>query len=171
MMNLKPENRVSPKNSLRSGHRLTCSCLCGETEFQVRVKPLMRAYCHCSICQEFNQGSYADITVFRSRDVIKPDNSLIEFKSYQFPPILQRGQCRTCRGATIEYLNIPFLPLVIVPTRTIQDCSLAPEPSLHMFYDCRVDDVQDNLPKYSGYIQSQYHFIGQLLRKFLLKNS
>ena len=41
-----------------------CGCSCGEVEFTISSKPLFRGYCHCTICQRFNDAPYADITVF-----------------------------------------------------------------------------------------------------------
>jgi len=130
-------------------------CVCGRTGFTVQGKPLLRAFCHCTICQRFNQAPYADITLFKSRDVIRPQKDLVEFKSYKSPPILQRGKCVSCGGAAIEYLQVPMLQLVVVPSKNIHDKSFVPAPSFHIFYNSRVSDIEDGLPKYGGYIKSQ----------------
>ncbi|MDX1757496.1 MAG: GFA family protein [Marinobacter sp.] len=146
-----------------------CQCACSRTRFQVNGKPLIRGFCHCSICQAFNQADYGDITVFRARDVVKPAAASVDFHAYRVPPIVQRGKCVHCGQPAIEYLTLPPLPeLVVVPTANLHDAGLVPEPSLHIFYETRVADVEDTLPKYSGYLRSQLAFgrrlMGALLR-------
>jgi len=137
---------------------LNSRCSCGSAGFNVQGKPLLRAYCHCTICQAFNQAPYADITLFKPKDIIKPKTEMVEFKSYKSPEVLQRGKCVVCGGAVIEYLQAPMLQLIVVPSNNIHDQSFVPDPSLHVFYNSRVSDIQDCLPKYSGYIKSQLAF-------------
>lgn len=150
-------------------NRPNCQCACSQTRFRVNGNPLIRGYCHCSICQAFNQADYGDITIFRARDVVKPTEGSVEFHSYRFPPMVKRGKCVHCGKPAIEYLTLPPLPeLVIVPTANIGDATLIPEPSLHIFYGTRVADIDDSLPKYSGYLRSQIAF-GRRLMGALLK--
>ncbi len=149
---------------------LNCRCSCGETRFNVSDEPLFRAFCHCTICQEYNQAPYADITLFRAKDVIKPQEERVEFKAYRFPPFIQRGKCISCGKAAIEYLKIlPIPKLIIVSSDNIKDKAFVPEPSIHIFYDTRVADIQDELPKYDGYLKSQlalgHKLIVSLLRR------
>ncbi len=126
----------------------------------------MRAFCHCTVCQSFNQAPFADITLFRGRDVDMPADGLVNYKAYLPPPIVPRGKCVQCDRPAVEYLR--FLPrVVIVPTANIQDRSLVPEPSLHVFYDTRVADIDDGLAKYEGYLRSQSAFIALLYKRLL----
>lgn len=143
-------------------------CPCTSTQFNLQGTALLRGFCHCTICQAFNQAGYADITLFRAKDVQKPDPALVALKSYRSPPILQRGKCCQCDQPAIEYFHLfPMPEVVIVPTANILDANLVPEPSLHIFYDRRVDDVQDTLPKYSGYLSSQLAFGRRLMSALL----
>lgn len=143
-------------------------CACGETQFSVVGSPILRAICHCEICQEFNNAPYADITIFRGKDINLPEDNIVEFKSYALPPILQRGKCSACNQATIEIIKAPLMPkLTIVPSKTIADPSLLPEVSFHSFYHRRIEDATDNLPKYSGYLTSQVCFMGKLMGAML----
>lgn len=147
-----------------------CHCSCGETKFNVSGQPLLRAFCHCTICQAFNQAPYADITLFRTKDVKTPQEGSVEFKAYRFPPLLQRGKCIFCGKPAIEYLKIfPIPKLIIVPSVNIQDKVFVPEPLIHIFYDTRIADIQDELPKYNGYLKSQLAF-GHKLMASLLRN-
>jgi hypothetical protein len=141
-------------------------CSCGHARFHIQGEPLVRAFCHCTICQEFNQAGYADITIFRERDVTLPNQATLKYISYAFPPMLQRGKCLKCRKPVIEYLSIPPLPkLIIVPSGNITDKTRIPEPSLHLFYHSRVADINDLLPKKIGYIKSQLALCHKMITK------
>lgn len=147
-----------------------CQCACGHAKFRVSGQPILRAYCHCTICQSFNHAPYADITLFRPGDVEMPAADLVEYKTLRPPPAVQRGVCASCGKPAIEYLQIfPMPKLVIVPSANIRDTGLVPTPSLHIFYNRRVADIDDGLPKYEGYWKSQLafgrHLIGALLHK------
>ena len=136
----------------------------------MRGKPLLRAYCHCTICQAFNQASFADITVFRANDVDMPDKSSVDYATYRMPPAIQRGKCIHCGHPAIEYLNLsPLMKLVIVPSINIGDHDYVPQPSMHIFYDKRMVEAKDDLPKYKGYAKSQFGFgkklVSQLIKR------
>jgi len=134
-------------------------CPCGETQFKILGKPIIRAKCHCTICQEFNQAPYGDIVIFRNKDIQLPEDNKVAFKAYAFPPVVKRGKCTACNQPAIE-----FIPgLTIVPSQNLKDSDLLPEVSFHSFYHRRVEDANDDLPKYSGYLKSQVFFMGKLI--------
>ena len=148
-----------------------CHCECAEVKFNVIGKPLLRAYCHCTICQDYNQAPFADITLFHEKDVLKPVDESVEFKSHKFPPLLQRGNCVSCGKPALEYMNIPAMPqVVIIPSRNIQDKSLTPEPVAHIFYNERVADVKDALPKHNGYLKSEMALGHKVMLALLKRN-
>lgn len=142
-----------------------CQCPCGATQFTVTGAPLLRALCHCTICQAFNQSAYADIGVFLNGQVDLPDDQPVDFKKYRKPPAIERGTCSACGKAAIEYLRLPVLPdIVFVPSTNFPDPSVLPEPSLHMFYDKRVVDMRDDLPRYKGYMPSHAGVMRHLVK-------
>lgn len=145
-----------------------CTCSCGATRFLVREAPLFRCFCHCTICQRFNEAPYGDITCFRWRGVDRPPEGQVRFEAYRSPPLLQRGRCAQCGQPALEYVRVPPR-VVLVPTRNVHDPSLVPDPSLHIFYDTRVADVNDDLPKYAGYLRSQAAFTAALYRALLAR--
>jgi len=56
----------------------------------------------------------------------------------------------------IGFLRLaPFLQLAFVPSRNFADPSALPPAGAHIFYHRRVDDVNDSLPKISGYWPSE----------------
>lgn len=134
----------------------SCQCQCGDTTFSIVGKPLTRVKCHCTICQEFNDADYGDVTIYSSKDVNIDNIESIDFKEYKAPPAVKRGKCLTCNKPAIELLDLPLLPnLAIVPTRNIPSESQLPEPDSHIFYHRRKNDVDDGIPKHSGFIKSQ----------------
>lgn len=137
----------------------TGACRCGKARFSIAGRPLLRAYCHCLICQEFNQADYADITVYYRKDVSLEDESAVAFRVHQQPPLVKRGTCTSCGKPAIERLSIPPMPrMTIVPSYNIADAALLPAPTLHIFYHRRKADADDTLPKYSGFLNSQFRF-------------
>ncbi|RZO83357.1 MAG: hypothetical protein EVA65_14330 [Oceanococcus sp.] len=143
-------------------------CGCGQTRFRVHGAPLLRALCHCMICQEFNRAPFADIALYRGRDVDMPADGQVKFNAWRAPPAVQRGRCAACDNPAIEYLSMPLMPtLVIVPVANLPDELDLPAPSLHMFYHSRVADIDDGLPKYSGYWRSQLGFGRHLLPRMM----
>ena len=140
-----------------------CQCQCGQTKFTLLGEPLMRVVCHCKTCQEYNQSAFADILVFRSKDVSLPKDNNVEFKSYQSPPMVQRGKCLNCLKPAIELFNMPLFPkLTMVPSENIPEDFDLPITSFHMFYHRRVNDIDDKLPKKNGFISSQMAFMWKL---------
>ncbi|NGY05206.1 GFA family protein [Solimonas terrae] len=149
-----------------------CQCTCGHAKFEALGRPLFRGYCHCTICQAFNQAPYADISVFRGNDVVMPEAGTVQYKTLRPPPAVQRGVCAACGKPAIEYLKMfPMPKLIIVPTANIRDAALIPAPSLHIFYNRRLADIDDGLPKFSGYWKSQLGFGRHLLASLLRKNA
>ena len=140
-------------------------CACGKTDFQIHGKPLLRIICHCTICQQFNQAPFGDITFYRAKDIKMPAKKSVKYTAFQFPPIVQRGACVHCNKPVIEYIKgVPMLNLVIVPTVNIQPTALIPKPCMHIFYHSRRTDIRDNLPKHTGTLKSQLHLLHALFK-------
>lgn len=142
-----------------------CSCACGANQFAVAGQPIMRAICHCTICQAFNEAPYADICVIMAKNVDLAEDHSVDFQKYRKPPALQRGKCKSCGKAAVEYLHLGPLPgLAFVPAANFPQGSDLPEPALHMFYHRRVADIDDDLPKYNGYWPSHLATVGELIK-------
>jgi len=136
--------------------RQTCSCRCGAARFAVDGAPIGRFYCHCTICQAFNDRPFADVTVFAGNAVALPERSAVAFRRHRSPPAVDRGACPACGGAVVEFLTAgPLKIMAFVPKQTFERPSELPAPSLHVFYHRRVADAADALPKISGYWASE----------------
>ncbi|CAA0110137.1 Uncharacterised protein [Zhongshania aliphaticivorans] len=152
---------MNAKTPEKTEHLAQCSC--GHVTYSVQGPPLLRGYCHCTICQEFNQAECADISIYRARDVELPNPALISFQAYRPPPAVQRGVCLHCKKPAIEVMAIFPLPkFIIIPTLNLpSDCHI--DPALHIFYQSRASDINDTLPKVNGYLPSQLALGGKLL--------
>lgn len=147
-----------------------CHCACGQASFEVHGTPLLRAFCHCTICQAFNAAPFSDITLFRRRDVRMPDANTVSYRNYASPAMVYRGKCVKCESPAVEYIDFALMPdIVIVPTANIVEPTYVPQPALHIFYDTRVADVDDGLPKHQGFLTSQgafgWHLLKALVRR------
>lgn len=149
-------------------HTCQIACACGAARFEATHPPLFRAICHCGICQRFNKAEYADITIHLKTNINVKDDTTVAYAAHKNPPLVLRGTCAKCKSPAIEKLRIPFMPgLVIVPSRLMDASRALPAPKLHIFYEDRVRDADDNLPKHSGYLRSQTAFSMALVRALL----
>lgn len=139
-------------------------CACGAARFQVGT-PLFRLICHCSICQAFNDAPFADVAVYRAGDVTMPASDAVAYRHYSKLPILKRGRCVACSGPAIEFSAVPLAPtVVVVPRVNVPDSAPMPEPSMHLFYESRVTDMDDGVAKYSGFLPSQVATVTGIVR-------
>ncbi|NNE35571.1 MAG: hypothetical protein HKN13_10050 [Rhodothermales bacterium] len=126
-------------------------------------EPLFRILCHCTICQRFNSAPFADVLVFRDKDVSLPPPNAVNFQTYKPPPNVQRGKCATCAQPAIEIFAAPVLPkLVMIPRAMLRSDAEVPSPIAHIFYDKRVSDAKDAYPKHRGFLRSQLAFLNYL---------
>lgn len=133
-----------------------CSCPCQDARFSVNGRALARFICHCRICQTLYKAPFADVTAFWGGAVAIAASDKVRFKRYRLPPALRRGTCVSCGAPVFGYLTIaPFVRLAFVPTRNLKGATDLPAPAIHIFYHRRVADVQDSLPKVSGYWRSE----------------
>ncbi len=136
---------------------LDCSCPCGESKFVVEGTLVLRFICHCKICQAVYKKPYADVTALPANYVALPADQKIKFHRYRSPPALRRGTCPSCENPVVGFLQLmPFFGLAFVPSVNFPTEVTLPEPSLHIFYDRRISDVVDDLPKFSGYWGCQW---------------
>jgi len=135
-----------------------CACLGGESRFTVAAEPIGRFFCHCTICQRVYRKPFADVTYFWAGSVTLPDNQPIEFRRYRPPPALRRGICAICGNPVVAFLRLaPGLTIAFVPSQNFPRPAELPAPECHIFYDRRVADIADAVPKLEGYWASEAH--------------
>ena len=141
-----------------------CACPCGASRFTVAGTPTGRFLCHCTICQKAYGKPFADVTYFWAASVTLPVNQSIEFRRYRPPPALRRGICAKCGNPVVGFLRlVPGLTLAFVPSQNFPRPAELPAPHRHIFYDRRVADIADSVPKLGGYWASEAYLTRTVL--------
>lgn len=144
----------------------TCQCSCGSVNINVKQPFMTRFFCHCTICQSLYKKPYSDVIALHASNVEigKPDT--IQFKKLRPPPNVNRGVCVSCRLPAIGFFTLaPGIKIAFLPTQMLRNPSDAPDPSLHIFYHSKKADIDDTLPKYSGYWRSTLALTRKILPK------
>lgn len=131
-------------------------CNCNPGAFDNMPEPLFRLVCHCKTCQAFFGTEYNDECTFFLKDCPGLNLKNIEFKSYQSKWLpIKRGKCKSCGKVACCMAKLgPFAHLVMVSSELIELEHL-PNPIAHVYYDRRVVDADDKIPKVSGHLFSQ----------------
>ncbi len=82
---------------------------------------------------------------------------------------LDRLICEDCGKPLVSFMRwMPGFPLAMIPTRNLGEAGEALSPSMHIYYNSRVRDIDDGLPKYKTELGSMLactpSFIGTMLR-------
>ena len=135
----------------------SCSCPCGKSKILITGSPVIKFICHCKICQEVYRKPFAEIVAVRSNQIAKPIDPAIQFTKHRYPPAVNRGVCPSCNNPVVALLPLaPSFGLAFIPAANFSEGFELPKPLLHSFYDRRVNDVDDLLPKVNGYWSSQW---------------
>lgn len=145
------------------------SCSCYSNTYTINNTPVGRFICHCTICQEFTSQAYNDVTVLMTSDVSNLNLIRTKFRRWKLPPNISRGLCTHCNKPSIEMALGGNL--ILVPTANYPDIAALPEPTMHLFYNRRVEDMDDGLPKYHGFVQSQAMIVKALAQGFYKRTS
>jgi hypothetical protein len=144
---------------------LNCSCDCGSARFTITGEPLGRFMCHCTICQSVYRAPFADAIVLAAGNVPREAVEHVRFERHRPPPAVQRGRCRSCGQPVVAYMNVaPGFTLAFVPVARYPRGIAPPDPGMHIHYDSRVADVDDDLPRFSGYWRSQFAVLRMVWR-------
>ena len=77
---------------------------------------------------------------------------------------MRRGRCAKCGNPVVSLLGFPrSLALAFVPSQNFPEAAELPAPDAHIFYDRRVGDIADAVPKVSGYWASEAHVTRSML--------
>lgn len=131
-------------------------CPCGKCQVELTQIPSVRFLCHCTICQSVYPGDFADATLLRADKVSIKTPEEMTFSQLKAPPALDRGICNSCKHPVIGFLDGPlgvrfaFLPTVVLPKN-----DYLPKPLRHVYYDSRINDIDDALPKSGSPMMSQ----------------
>ncbi|EFI28718.1 hypothetical protein CC1G_13744 [Coprinopsis cinerea okayama7 len=137
---------------------ITGGCFCGGARYEVRGKPVLSAYCHCTLCQRFNAAAFIH-TIHFPASSFKWTTAEDNLQTYVVPtkPWKTRFRCKNCGVAVAGHNGRR-------DKRSIWGGQLDREteggriknwdivkPSAHIFYETRMLDVNDGLSKWAGY--------------------
>lgn len=141
----------------------TCECPCGTTRYKINGEPILRFYCHCTICQEQYQSPYVDVSLFKLSDVELPDEADISYHQFKRFGAVDRGRCPSCDKPILSKMGEGEKAYAFMAARNCQNAEDLPAAEMHVFYGTRAADVEDELPKYKNGISSRYAFIRRMM--------
>lgn len=133
----------------RMGAQINGQCECGQSRYSLSRMPTRRFLCHCTICQGVYKAPYADVLVTGARSVAIASEHSLDFKRLNGEKSVDRGICNHCETPTIGFLQVlPGVKLGLVPATRLEHTDGMPSPAMHIFYESRVADLHDELPRY-----------------------
>jgi len=113
-------------------------------------RPVVHAYCHCQDCRDLLNVAFNALVAWKNESVVvsKGHDDLVEYK---YPgKEMTRYVCRTCGGILF---NSNIYDWCVVSQALIRKCYSSELPdefesNKHFYYEERVVDIQDALPKY-----------------------
>ena len=92
------------------------------------------------------------------------------YKELKKPPTVNRGFCPECNYPVIGFLKaFPRLELAMVPSYTLAKNYDLAKSRAHYFYDTRIANIEDDLPKYTTYLSSMSSATSLFLRAALAR--
>jgi len=130
-------------------NQYSVECDCGAVSLILSGEPKVRGFCHCEDCRDLLKIPYHSVTAWDADkvSVSKGEDQLVYF---QHPSKrMQRVYCKGC-GETL--FNTNAMGWRIVSQLLIRKCLGDELPDVlqsqsHFFYDRRIVDINDSLPK------------------------
>ena len=132
---------------MSNSHSIHCDC--GSVEVTMQGQPKVHAFCHCEDCRELLQVPYHSVLAWESEQVtiIQGEDDVI---SFQHPSKrMKRVFCKHC-GDVVYNTNAMGWKLVSQLMYKKSNNDQLPQgfqSNAHFFYDRRVVDIDDSLPK------------------------
>ncbi|KAG7099894.1 hypothetical protein E1B28_001695 [Marasmius oreades] len=135
-------------------------CYCGATRFEVSGKPIISAYCHCTLCQRltgcpFVHTIHFDPPAFRwTHD---GGEQALELYKVKDKPAKHRYRCKECGACVASYhaqrdrWSIWGGQLKRTHETGQIEGWREMKATHHIFYGTRMLDVEDGLAKWEGY--------------------
>ena len=126
-------------------------CECGAVVANLSGLPRVRGHCHCQDCRDLLDIPFHSVTAWNI-DQVNLTQGVESLAEYQHPQLeMKRFFCATC-GETL--FNSNAMDWRIVSQHLIRKCNGGELPQelaseSHFFYDRRIVDIEDELPKHS----------------------
>jgi len=146
-----------PESSSVSARSFQASCYCGKASYKVEGDPIFSLYCHCTICQRIHGCPFIHALHYTSKAFTwtHTDPDAVFIQSAPGLPWIE-WRCRSCFGfigaesPTEGRWSLRGAHFRRNAKGLIENWDLI-KPTGHMFYDTRMLDVDDGLPKWEGY--------------------
>ncbi|EIW87146.1 hypothetical protein CONPUDRAFT_134439 [Coniophora puteana RWD-64-598 SS2] len=136
------------------------SCFCGSASWAIFSPPVISAYCHCTNCQRLTACPFVHTMHVQAVDFTwkhaEPHADKLDTYTNYLKPHKTRFRCKKC-GACLASTNTLTQRISIWGALLERDengnvlhWDIA-KPTSHIFYDTRMLDVKDELPKWEGY--------------------
>ncbi|KXN84251.1 hypothetical protein AN958_12824 [Leucoagaricus sp. SymC.cos] len=133
------------------------SCYCGAASYKVEGKPYFSLYCHCTQCQRIHGSPFVLVLHYPSKAVAwthtDPDAVFTKSKAEDE---WKEWRCKSCLGilgsenSSRQRWSLKGALFCRNTQGLIENWHLV-KPTGHMFYDTRMLDVNDGLPKWESY--------------------
>ena len=125
------------------------SCDCGAVELVMTGEPRVHAFCHCEDCRALLDVPYHSVLAWDAEKV-KISSGEEKAVEYKYPTLeMTRVFCKEC-GETVYNTNAMGWRLVsqlLMRKCHNDELPAGLESNAHFFYDRRIVDIDDQLPK------------------------
>ena len=125
-------------------------CKCNNVELSLTNKPIVHAFCHCTDCRELLDIPFHSITAWKEED-ISIDKGEDDITVFQHPTLkMQKHFCKYCGEVLFNTNGMNWLVVSQLLISKSNGNKLPQElaSNRHFFYEQRVTDIKDDLPKY-----------------------
>ena len=141
----------------------SCQCPCGHSKLEIHGEPIVRFICHCTICQRLYKAPYVDANLYKLDQIELPEDSDISYGKYKRVAAIDRGLCPECNHPVMAKVGEGEKAYGFVATKNHLDADTLPPAEMHVYYGTRVEDVDDDLPKFGNFITSNWAFIKRMM--------
>lgn len=120
------------------------SCYCGAVKVSVEGPPAAAAYCHCQECRKWHSAPINAWSIWPDAKV-KIDGPVITSTVSEQS---RRVSCNKCGGCVANLKPGVNMTVIYPMTLAGPDATFKFAPQFHIFYNERVMDVSDGLPKF-----------------------
>jgi hypothetical protein len=122
-------------------------CFCGSLRYTVAGEPLFSGYCHCQDCRDWGGNPMVSFVIFPFK-AFKVSAGEEHLTIAGRVPETPRGWCSRCGGHVGVFRTEIEMPHVALGAHVLADFPFT--PTMHLFCDEAVLQVDDELPHYRG---------------------
>lgn len=127
--------------------KISGSCLCQATRYEIEGPLLSLGHCHCKMCQRFHGTAYATYGMVDRKSLTFVDGGAT-LKTIQSSATVRRSFCGAC-GTPLMYENEALADKVWLAAGTFDDDPRC-QPQYHIFVSSKAGwlEINDDLPQF-----------------------